>query len=316
MSDWYDYTGQPLYVSGIPNVWVGLKMDGEHRPPTRNLDDIEPTMKLNLFFTTRYNVTYCRISTAYVDAGVECSRASDNGALDCAVNKMRHSSGLPIEGNLTALDINLNVRVLNEMPYTLASQHPFEPSFLEQYLKDPPTAFQISYDMDKAWYEDLPLNVFENRLSMVLNTFLRSSLNITINFGNDGASLENRGSVWANATGKWSIYTTKVYQVDKTWIALFLAAALILTICAIINVILRSMIRVPDFLGSLSALTRDTPFIQAPASGSAMDGDDRSRLLRDKWVIIQDVQPNNETGRLAFTDERRTLPVSWDRKLI
>ncbi|OMP86674.1 hypothetical protein BK809_0003846 [Diplodia seriata] len=119
--------------------------------------------------------------------------------------------------------------------------------------------------------------------------------------GMNSMDLDNKPG-WANTTGNFTAFTADYYELQKPWFTLYMASTLVLTLCGLVNVVLRTMIRAPDFLGSISALTRDSPFVDAPPGGSTMDGTDRARLLKDKWVRIQDVKPDEEVGRIAFSD--------------
>ena len=68
--------------------------------------------------------------------------------------------------NLTALDVDRMYQILRHMTFTMASLHPWESSFLEQWFKDSSLAFQslIRNSLD-WWYEDLPLHIFSDRLA-------------------------------------------------------------------------------------------------------------------------------------------------------
>jgi hypothetical protein len=63
-----------------------------------------------------------------------------------------------------------------------------------------------------------------------------------------------------------------------------------------------------------SALTGDSVFIQQPTSASTMDGSERARLLRDTWVMIQDVRPDEKVGRIALSDAEGAVSLLKDRQ--
>jgi hypothetical protein len=309
---------------GNPNIWLNVVADPGRFPSestillyngSRNASD-EPNRALTLAFYTRsYNLTLCDVRTEYVDCEVVCSRAVANGDLACSVNKIRHTPTMKGRGNFTLLDLARNIKILKQIPYTMASLHPShgEPSILEQWLKDPPTAFELKYDRNAYWYEDIPLPLFSNRLAMVLNSYLRASLNMTITVGSDGTSAQGRDVDWARTTGTWTQFTSPVYRVNKSWFALYFIAVVVLILSALVNIILRSLIHVPDFLGSISALTRDSQFFSVPMPSSGMDGTERARLLQDKWVMIQDVRPDEAVGRIAFSDAVAGVGLRLDR---
>jgi hypothetical protein len=299
---------------GLPNIFLNILADPARSSAMGRQEPLaEPPAKLVLVFYTRFNLTLCEVSTEYVETQIECVRASENSDLACRASKMRRAPEYSDKGNVTALDIAWTYNILSYIPYTMASLHPSEPSILEKWLKNPPTTFAVNYSETQMWYEDIPLNIFSNRLAMVFNTYLRATFDLAYTVGSDGTSLDSRGGLWANTTGSWTTFTAPVYHVQRSWVLFFFVSAIILTLCAAANIVLHCLIHVPDFLGSISALTRDSPFISVPAPASSMDGVERSRLLRHKWVIIQDVRPDEEVGRIAFSDAASLAPLRRDR---
>ena len=49
-------------------------------------------------------------------------------------------------------------------------------------------------------------------------------------------------------------------------------------------------------------MTRDNPYINLPPGGCALDGLERTRLLKDMEVKLRDVTPRHEVGHIALTD--------------
>lgn len=276
---------------------------------------VEPQKPMTITFYTWKNLTICTIATEYVDSMIECSRATQNEDLACSVRKMRRTADKPVRGNLTALDIGRSYYVLGHTPYTIPAIHASEPSMLEKWLYDPSTVLDdtvrrlYSQVGPGSVYENIPLEVFSNRLSMVLNTNLLAMFNMSIIVGGDAT----QDVQWGNTTGTWTEFTAPVYTINTTWFALYFISAIVLLICAIINVVLRSLSHAPDFLGSISALTRDSPYFDVPTPASGLEGTERSRFLKDKWVMIQDVAPDNEVGRIALSDADGMVPLQKTR---
>lgn len=305
---------------GFPNIFLDIFNDTMRQKPSATDQFAEPNRKQVLVFGNdrrgkNGSITLCEITTSYVDSQIACTRPSNDGELSCAVEAVRHTKGLPVSGNLTAFDIGQASRILIQIPYILANLHPssIAPGILESFLKDPPSAFDTKYDPDQWDYRNLPLDVFSARLSMLINTFLRASLDMPSLVGMNSTALVNE-AYWMNTNANWTEFTPDIYDVKKPWFTLYIASTLVMTLCALANIVLRAMTRAPDFLGSVSALTRDTPFIDAPAGGSFMDGTERARLLKDKWVRIQDVKPDEDVGRIAFSDAKGPGRLRTDRQ--
>ncbi|KAJ8110834.1 hypothetical protein OPT61_g6417 [Boeremia exigua] len=185
----------PMGVIGIPNIFLDVISD-KLRDASPGVDKgisslelagyVEPQRPMMIAFYSMQKLTICTIATEYVDSMVECSRATQNEDLACSVRKMRRTAEHPFQGNLTALDIGRSYRVLGHVPYIIPSIHPMTPSMLEKWLYNPSTVFNNTpSEMYAHMYEDIPLEVFSNRLSMVINTNLLAMFNMSIIVGGD-----------------------------------------------------------------------------------------------------------------------------------
>jgi hypothetical protein len=304
-----------MFPTGWPNIHLNVLLNrnrlataSDDLAPGSNLyglyaswNSSEQPEPLTLVVYNTRNLTLCNVATQYVDSAVSCSRAVDDGDLACAVSRMRRTPGLEQPKNLTAFDMGWSAAILNYIPYTLPSLHWGTSGILENWLRDPPTAFLGVSNGVVSLYDDLPLNVFSDRLAMVLNTHIQASLNTTILVGSDGNAFAAVDKDWANTTGTWTEFTVPIYKVNRTWFALYIVSAIFASICAIANVVLRWN-NIPDIISGVSALTRDSPFVSTPTPASTLDGSDRARFLKDRMVMIQDVCPDNEVGRIALAD--------------
>ena len=320
----------------------------------------ELSRKQHLIFatsTTPYvNMTTCEMSTEYVDTMINCTRPSMQGSRSCSAIKMRHSSDRPIQGNTTVLSYAWNWSPMVDIPQVLASYHPASPGVLDSFLRDPPLAltpkFQNNdhpelsednnYPMD---YRSVPMSVFEARLAMIINTYIKAGFGQDKVTGNDGlvplakgadpstvfyykpdVSIQRQTSYlraplipWANTTGTWTGFADRrVYAVSWGWLAAFLLAVLVAATAAAANLVLRSRLRVPaDFLQGVAALARDSIFVAAPpgaGTASALKGSERARALKDRVIMIRDVQPGWEVGRIALADASAGDKLNWNRR--
>ncbi|KAF2854192.1 hypothetical protein T440DRAFT_270335 [Plenodomus tracheiphilus IPT5] len=321
--------GNLLFPTGWPNIQLGILLN-RNRPWTAsdvlgegsNLTGLlsghnfsDQPEQLTLVVYNDMNLTLCHAATQYVDAAISCSRAVDDGDLACAVYRMRRTPGLTGPRNLTALDMGWSNMLLKYIPYTLPSLHPYTSGILENWLRDPPTAFLGVSNGVVSRYDGLPLSVFSDRLAMVLNTHIQASLNATIMVGSDGNAFAAVNKDWANTTSTWTEFTLPVYKVNRIWFALYLISAITASICAIGNLILRWN-NIPDILSGVSALTRDSPFFSTPTPASTLDGSDRARFLKDRLVMIQDVCPDEEVGRIALSDAKNLVRLQKERMYI
>ncbi|KAK2609172.1 hypothetical protein QQS21_002254 [Conoideocrella luteorostrata] len=286
----------------------------------------EPSSKLDLivagycYESPQYPVKLrkCQISTSYIDIQVACTRLSSFSELNCQAERVRHTRDLPIAGNLTALSSSYVMRgIIWEMPFTMASFHEAEPSNLETYLKDPPLLMR-RYEggflhARPGCFENVSSEVFEARLATALNTFIMAMYSVNILAGLEGTSSENRNKMWYNSTVKWTEYTANVYVLDKAWFSIWLASTLVLFTCAVIGIIIRCIIRAPDFLDSVGGLTRDSPYMDYPQGGSGMSGSDWLQVVKKMKVRICDVQPDDNIGKIALTTDIHGSKLDWER---
>ncbi|KAK3364704.1 hypothetical protein B0T25DRAFT_514332 [Lasiosphaeria hispida] len=89
-------------------------------------------------------------------------------------------------------------------------------------------------------------------------------------------------------------------------------ACLVMFVVACIGALLNWRTEAPDILGYVSTMTRDSPHVSVSEGGSALDGIDRARLLKELRVQIQDVRPHDGVGYLAVASVEgpAKLPVA------
>ncbi|PTD06090.1 hypothetical protein FCULG_00012351 [Fusarium culmorum] len=282
-----------------------------------------------------WGMTTCSPSTSYVDAEVRCSRSTDFGFLSCSVEKLRHTKGKPNRANTTVFSFAYNLPVLAWTARLLPDPEGAQNDVLNLFLRDPTLArpigefYKFTEFAPPPPLDKVPLSVFEARLGTILNTVVRSSFEQSIIVGADGISPSSKVMTdrfinttimpltdWGNSTGTWSEFTGQVYKVDWLWMSLYGASAFAMIIFTIGHVALQCKIRSPDILGSVSMLTRDSPYFAVPAGGSALGGIERVRLLKNEHVKIGDVQPQLGIGRIAFSNQAGTSVLDSRRRYV
>ncbi|KAF4466644.1 hypothetical protein FALBO_6496 [Fusarium albosuccineum] len=320
---------------GHPNIILDVLNNTEtimgHRLLLRQFPDtdVEPSSKLQLLVGgecdgSRWETTTflrkCDVSTSYVDIEVTCVRPDPIDELLCQADRVRHTPKFPISGNLTALSsMNAMNGVLWEIPFTTASYHIGEASMLEAYLKNPSRMFTRLEDSTNetsgpACFVDVPQQAFEARLAMALNTFIMATYKPSVLTGGDGTSLRDRDGMWKSSTATWTEFADSIYVLDRAWLSISVLSTLVLFSCSVVNVVIRSLIKAPDFFDSVAGLTRDSPYIDVPQVGSAMSGSDRLQMIKNIRVRICDVQPDSESGRVALTTGVDNRKLDWGRR--
>ena len=118
----------------------------------------------------------------------------------------------------------------------------------------------------------------------------------------------------ANQTAAFTVpasLTTKapVYYVYISWLTVFLIATLVMLGANIVGLVYSRKTIVPDYLGYVSSLAKESQYIRMPDVGVNMDGMSKARLVKDVKVRLGDVSGNVEErerlmggkiGKLAF----------------
>jgi hypothetical protein len=56
----------------------------------------------------------------------------------------------------------------------------------------------------------------------------------------------------------------------------------------------------PDILGFASSVARHSKYVKLPPTDGTMSGAEKARLLGDARVMIQDVRPNSDVGKIVL----------------
>jgi hypothetical protein len=92
-----------------------------------------------------------------------------------------------------------------------------------------------------------------------------------------------------------------VFKIDWRWVAVLLTSVIVLLLVGIASVILEGMLVAPDVLGYVSTLARNSRYLHLPKRGvDALSGPERARVVGGVKVMIQDVKPDKEVGKIAL----------------
>ncbi|RBQ69409.1 hypothetical protein FVER14953_20944 [Fusarium verticillioides] len=109
-----------------------------------------------------------------------------------------------------------------------------------------------------------------------------STYSPTVLMGAEGTSLDDRNFMWQSTTAGWSRFTDDVYVLSRGWFAMAMPSTVVLLDYAVANVAIRFFIKAPDFLNSVTGITRDLPYIQVnPPGGSGVSSCDRILEVKD-----------------------------------
>jgi hypothetical protein len=118
----------------------------------------------------------------------------------------------------------------------------------------------------------------------------------------------------------------EVYVCNWAWLSVFVAATAVMFLGALIGAYYDFRRNTPEILGYCSALTRDAGYIDVPVSGNALEGADRSIMLKDLELRFGDVgvtkgtdKGNSEmedVGHLAMTNSNVVGRITPGKKYL
>ncbi|KAM7183983.1 hypothetical protein V8F33_013254 [Rhypophila sp. PSN 637] len=106
-----------------------------------------------------------------------------------------------------------------------------------------------------------------------------------------------------------------IFAISRPWAWTLFACVLVLLMVGIASVAVESMLVAPDVLGYASTLARNNRHLHLPETATAgtagsqttgptgpmtMSGSERARLIGDVRVMVQDVKPHSEVGKIAL----------------
>jgi hypothetical protein len=140
---------------------------------------------------------------------------------------------------------------------------------------------------------------FEQRLSVLLNTFWHPSFapGVQANIGGGSSDVELYRK---DGNGTWSSTEVTIYSVNWAWLSVLIICSAILLTAGITSAIWEHQTIGPDILGFASSIVRQSKYIALPKGDSTMTGSQRARMLADEKVMMQDVKPNAEHGKIAL----------------
>ena len=294
---------------------------------------------------------FCNPYQRYVESQIFCMKTDNTQA--CQVTAQRFSTLPHMPAEVTYLSFPL---VAFGASALLANITPMsEPTNeLQNYiLFDARDPFNIINNDDTTLgdgtpllevLDDIPLNLVATRLGQILNAFVFGSTYNASTYligdsfdgmtadnlvGNNAsfvpASREDLVAMIQNQTGAFTVpgvstTSAQVYRCSFPWLAAFLFSTLTMLMSAIASVVYSRKTIVPDYLGFVSSLAKESPWIGMPDVGVNMDGLDKARLVKDVKVRLGDVSyvhgGHTRFGKLAFARLEETTKVEKEKLYI
>jgi len=242
---------------------------------------------------TSWNETFsysqCTFSQTYVDSQVIC-----DGDTLCQVSAISYStnhSNTPTPMSNEFDQAFLNASSLNNLDNSSTTA-------TEYWLIDPEN-ISGEYEDYPNIYGNVSLADFETRLALLINTYW--GIGYAPMFQTGGLPLfDDESDIHAVITPALYIETTPRFAASWGWVVVLFFCSAVLLVAGVATAIWEHQTIAPDILGFASSIVRHSKYVNFPKGDSTTTGPERARLLADVHVMMQDVRPNADVGRIVL----------------
>ena len=235
----------------------------------------------------QYAYTSCSFNQSFVESVVSCT---EDG---CAVQKMR-----PVIASTSyTTDADAFQNMLSAWAAFGGDENSFQYTPTELFLNDPTTVDRYVQALDLS---QVDISAFTDRMTLLFNTYWQAGV-APFDFG--GGTHDPTDTTDPLLEDPNAIQTTyaQVFHTNWAWLAVALLASVILLIAGIAGAIWDSRTVGPSFFGYASSLLpRKSKYIRLNGGGGAVGGPALARALSNTQVMLQDVRPDREVGKIAL----------------
>ncbi|KAI8669601.1 hypothetical protein NCS57_00775400 [Fusarium keratoplasticum] len=249
----------------------------------------------------------CHLYTTYVDIKMQCQ-----GTL-CSPASVRRSPNPVRHGNWTLFDMESSTVQSEAFTAIFASMFPGSNNSGGQvpivtYLLELLNALSVENTTQPA---AIPRERFETGLTQMINSQLL--LGIRVEDVTGSFTAENPSNLSVNVVEMETYTRVELVQYSTPWLVLLLASSVVLFAVAMAAIVVRFRILVPEVLGSLALGMLDNRCEDTKHS-SFMSGDDKMAKMKKVKVMLGDVEPHAEIGRIALAAPMEDVVVGKVQK--
>jgi hypothetical protein len=275
-----------LFIDMYPPVKADTTADGRYENYTGNgwgkleFASVMPATGTKGEDDYIYNKTVayakCGMNQTFVDAELLC--ISDH----CVVDRMRVAN-TPAYVVPTA---KFHIGLLRVASGTYVSP-------VELWLNDASSV--LSGDFRNPDLTKLSQPIFEQRLAVLLNTYWHLGFSANMQVGMEDFSRES-----PTATADWTSDPAWYFEINLPWLIVVIICSVILIAAGVTIAWFEHHTIGPDILGFASSIVRQSKYISVPKGTSGESGAERARRMKDHKVMMQDVRPSGEVGKIAL----------------
>jgi hypothetical protein len=340
------YNWEGFYLSSPTNRTGFWDSKGNIKPnaPARKL--IYRGTFINRRGEKQYEYAECDITTSYVEVEVECSHTT------CLAAKMRRSKSptiLSISREIASFNDRGTLDTPFQFPRTwtafdgltawgrtpliwssfrrqlealsTSSNIIVGGTSVQHYFQDPASPFAFDVN-DMVLITALSRGAFAASLSQLLNTFWlaivgRNVVSIgraqsAVGFLSD--PIYDVRNVLATTGAREE---TDVFTCHRGWFSVLVLATLTVFLACVAGIVLIASSKGPELAMNMTTVVRESGNVDVMGGGTALDDDERGRLLKNVEVRIGDVAPGEETGKIGIgavdVQSLRVVPLSRSR---
>lgn len=303
-------------------------------------------------------VTECDVSASHVEAEISCradhSFRQNNGP-SCRAVRVRDATDpeLPPEQDYTMFNLpggygrQIAKQLVNYFPTSPNFSNPSQwltlrPYPIVDYLIEPgqymvqnlelSSQFVVDPSQDQIEVNQVDIEIFAKRFSILLNTFYHSTIlpeitrkDVTfaderiddaVRFGmgivsetDDRYANLGIANITKNMTVDSQYFAPPRYELVIHWLVFLFIGVLIMVASSITSCVLRRKNKAPEVLGFVNSAVRYNENFRFSDINSSTDGAELAKQLQDEMVKIGDVQEDREVGKIALTRAAEARPV-------
>lgn len=175
----------------------------------------------------------------------------------------------------------------------------------ERYLNDPsPRTGNADMNMNLT---EVPAGEFTQRLSVLFNSYSQIGFapmfqagNFTRNSSNTYAYATNSFVPLKVVTSNFTNSTEMVCKTDWVWLSILFICSVFLLLAGIASAVWEWQTVGPDILSFVNTIVRHSKYIVLPKGSGAMSSAERAKMLKSVKVMMQNVKPDEEVGKIAL----------------
>jgi hypothetical protein len=266
--------------------------------------------------------TDCWYGQVFVVSDVFCDDRVNT--TDCKVRRVRwpDANEYPVEQSIVQPFHDIFIDAGTPTPLSTRNSSLGPPTLIERYLYDPKILLHemAPVDLMKALSDT---NVTNRRIGRLFNTFWQAGFDPMYQSGfyptDEDAKLDfahgqNHHNVTVQHINATFTDTTPQYVVYIPWLATLIVCSVILLVCGVTGAIWEYQTIGPNILGFANSIVRQSKHVKLDKGGSTLSGAERTRMMGNLKVMMQDVKPKAAVGKIALgTMSEESKPLMHKR---